>query len=73
MWFRKHDEKSFVGVALAFILIGSAIFTFGIIAWLFNVYSQDTLIAFPSLKIMGGLVITALGYIQLEISLLRRK
>lgn len=73
MFFSKHDDKSFVAVAVMFILFGAGIFTFGLISWLVNTTEAVTLIAFPSIKVMGGLVIMALGYIQLELGLLRRK
>jgi len=73
MSWNKHEDKSFVSVALTMILLGAAIFAFGIIGWLVNVSQQDLIIAFPSLKVIGGLVIISLGYIQLELSLIRRK
>lgn len=71
--FYNRKEKSFVGVAIAVILIGAAILAFGVVGWWINVSQQDTIVVFPSMKIMGGLVITSLGYIQLELGLLRDK
>lgn len=73
MLFRKHQDKTFVGVAISFILIGAAIFTFGSMAWLVNSLLEQTVNSMPSAKVIGGLVIMALGYIQLEIGLLRNK
>jgi hypothetical protein len=73
MFWKKHEEKSFVGVALAMILGGAGILSFGVIGWLMNVSQGDVLVAFPSLKVIGGLVVISLGYIQLELELLRRK
>ena len=73
MFWHKREDKSFVAVALTFILIGAGIFAYGIVGWLMNVASQDMLVVFPSIKVMGGLVIMCLGYIQLELGLLRKK
>lgn len=71
--FGKHQDKTFVGVAISFILVGAAIFAFGLVGWLVNSMAEMTIMAFPSIKVMGGLVVMALGYIQLEIGLLRTK
>lgn len=73
MFFRKREDKSFVAVALTMILLGAGIVAFGIVGWLTNVTAEETIIAFPSLKVIGGLVIISLGYIQLELGLLRNK
>lgn len=73
MFFHKREDKSFVAVALMMILIGSAVLAYGIVGWLLNVARDELIIAFPSLKVMGGLVIISLGYIQLELGLLRNK
>lgn len=73
MFWQKHEDKSFTSVALAMILLGAAILAFGIIGWLMNVSQQSLIVAFPSIKVIGGLVVVSLGYIQLELSLLRRK
>jgi len=73
MFFRNHDQKSFMGVAMATILIGAAVFAFGVVCWIANIGVGQTIFALPSAKIIGGLVIMSLGYIQLELELLRRK
>lgn len=73
MLFRKHEDKTFVGVAMSFILVGAAIFAFGLIGWLVNSMVEENINALPSLKVIGGLVVMALGYIQLELGLLRKK
>ena len=73
MLFGKQEDKSFMGVAMLFILTGAIIFVFGAIGWLINSSQQLTIMSEPSAKVIGGLVIMALGYIQLEIGLLRRK
>lgn len=73
MFFHKREDKSFVAVALAFILVGAAIFAFGVMSWLINTMQEQTIVAMPSAKVIGGLVVMALGYIQLELGLLRSK
>ncbi len=73
MLFGNRKDKSFVAVAMIMILAGVVIFVFGVLGWWVNVSAAQTLIAFPSLKVMGGLVIMSLGYIQLELGLLRDK
>ena len=73
MFFHRREEKSFVGVALLMILFGAAIFAYGAVGWLVNVTEQELIIATPSQKIIGGLVVISLGYIQLELSLLRHR
>ncbi len=73
MFFGKREDKSFMGVAMLFIFLGIVIFVFGALGWLINSSQELTIMNEPSAKIMGGLVIMALGYIQLELGLLRRK
>jgi len=70
---RNHQDKSFVAVALTVIFAGAAIFAFGVSGWLINWSNNDVIVAIPSMKILGGLVIMSLGYIQLELGLLRHK
>jgi hypothetical protein len=72
MFWRKQD-KSYVAVAVAVILFGAAVFAFGMASWLINLAQQQTVVPFPSIKIMGGLIIMSLGYIQLELGLLRNR
>ncbi len=73
MFFHRREDKSFVAVALTVILVGAAIFAFGLVSWLINTMQQETLIAMPSIKIIGGLIVMSLGYIQMELGLLRNK
>jgi hypothetical protein len=73
MWFRNRQDKSYVGVAVTFILIGAALFAFGLVSWLINSASGLTVVFEPSGKVMGGLIVMALGYIQLELGLIREK
>lgn len=71
MFPKNPKEISFFGVAILVLLAGAAIFTYGVVAWLFNIY-QNTEFAIPSMKIIGGLVVMSLGYIQVELELMRR-
>lgn len=73
MFFHKREDKSFVAVAMTVILIGAAILAFGLVGWLVNVSADAVIVVFPSMKVMGGLIIVSLGYIQLELGLLRKK
>lgn len=73
MFFHKREDKSFVAVAMTMILIGAAIVAFGLVGWLVNVSAASVVVVFPSMKVIGGFIIIALGYIQLELGLLRKK
>lgn len=61
----------FYGVALAFIIFGSAIVAIGIVEWIVNLYSTNNPFLAPSFKVIAGVIVTALGYIHLELELLR--
>lgn len=73
--FRKRNGKeiSFLGVAMAIILFGAAIFAIGVISWIFNMVLGKTCFSFPMFKSAFGVVILALGYIVLELELMRRE
>ncbi len=73
--FRKKDhQKSFYSVAMALIITGIIILGLGLAGWVMNYFSFDfCYLTIPSLKVMGGLVILSLGYIILELDLLRQK
>ena len=73
MGFEAKKNATFYGVAIIMILIGAALFSIGAVSWLVNCYTDTTVISIPSLKIMGGLVVMALGYIILELELIRKK
>jgi len=70
---KKHQDKSYVAVALTVIFMGAAVFAFGISGWLINWTNNEVIVAIPSMKVLGGIVIMSLGYIQLELGLLRSK
>jgi hypothetical protein len=70
--YTKFDPKKryFFSVALGLIVAGAGIAAFGIAEWFLDMYS-DFYFANPSLKIVGGLIILALGYVNLELELSR--
>lgn len=68
----KTKERAFFGVAMAFIMAGSAAVALGIIEWLFNFYG-DAIFLFPLAKMFAGFIITGLGYIILQLELIRTK
>lgn len=68
-----RKSKTFFGVAIVMILTGAALFAVGAVAWFANYYTNSTIVSIPSLKIMGGLVVLSLGYIILELELIRKK
>ena len=70
---KDFDKKTFEGVALAFIVLGAALFAYGLIAWIYNLAAEQTVLVFPSIKVIGGAVIMLLAYIVLELELLRKK
>ena len=70
--FKRFDPHApyFWSVAMALIVSGSGLLAFGGIEWLSNIF-LDFNFATPSSKIIGGLIVIALGYIQLELELIR--
>ncbi len=67
----KHPrEKEFLGVSMAIILAGAVLFTFGLIGYM---YFDDVVNAGSEAKVIGGLIVVALGYILLELELIRTK
>ncbi len=70
--FKDPDPRAFYGVALFLIIMGAGAFAIGLVSWIFN-YFANTSFTFPAVKIMGGLVIMALGYILAELELARKK
>lgn len=70
---KSFHDASFFGVSILLILVGAAIFVFGLVAWYLTAVSNTTVMAFPFFKVIGGLIILALGYIVLELEMLRKK
>lgn len=74
MWSKKFDSRKpyFQSVAIATLLCGAAILALGLTELAFNLWGGRDFWA-PSVKIMGGLAVLSLGYIHLELELLRIK
>jgi hypothetical protein len=72
MFDKNRKNVSFFGIGIVLILSGAIILSTGTVMWLFNVCSNSTF-AMPSAKIIGGLIVLALGYIQLELEWIRTK
>jgi len=68
------DSKSisFYGIGICLILLGITIFAVSLVAWLSN-YFINTSFVYPFVKMIGGAIIIALGYIQVELELLRKE
>jgi len=60
----------FYGVAMALIVGGAGIFATALVESVFNVFA-DAGFGDVMLKAIGGLIVLALGYIQIELELLR--
>ena len=70
---RDYNKISFHGVGLALILFGAIVCAIGLAAWLVSAFGGGSILVFPFFKVMGGVVILGIGYIILEIELLRKK
>lgn len=70
---KNFRDASFFGVSILFILTGAMIFVFGLMAWYLLGVSGTSVMSYPFFKVIGGLIITALGYVILELELLRKK
>lgn len=63
----------FRGVALSLIVVGAVIATIGAVAWVMSAMWNVGTISQPFGKVIGGVVILALGYVVLELELTRCK
>ena len=73
-WNKKNrQDRSYVSVATTFIIIGAIVFTFGAVSWLVNIGAGQEVVNAPAVKLIGGLIVMSLGYIQLELGLIREK
>lgn len=71
---RDYDKISFKGVGLAFILFGAITFAFALTAWFLQFMEFATTdVAFPFFKAIGAAIVIGIGYIILEIELMRKK
>lgn len=64
---------SFFGISIFLILLGAAVFSYGVVGWIYNFYVGENLVFFPFFKIVGGLIVIALGYIVIELELIRKR
>ena len=66
-----HMEKPyFYGVALSIIVFGAGIAAIGAVEWLMNYYAGLGFVE-PINKVIGGAIILSLGYIHLELEMMR--
>lgn len=63
-------EKTFYGVAIALIIVGAAIFVVGAIQALLQTLAGWGF-GWPFGKVIGGLIILGMGYVILQLELLR--
>ncbi len=69
-----YKEKLFTGVALMFIILGALVFSIGTVVWIYNLaVGYNSIITFPGFKAISGLLVMGIGYIILELELIRIK
>jgi len=66
------SKAVFFDVGLFLIVAGAGILSYGAVTWLFNSIANTVFVS-PSEKIMGGLIVLGIGYLIIEIELLRKK
>ena len=64
------SKAYFQGVAMAFIVIGATLVASGGVACLVNLSGSDYF-SNPAMVLIGGLIVMALGYIHLELEMIR--
>ena len=67
---RDRPKQQFMGVAIATLLVGAIIIALGVVELGFNFWGT-TAYSVPTYKIIGGLIVMSLGYIHLELEMLR--
>lgn len=73
MFFEKDLHKlNFAGVGLALIIFGIVTCAIGLAAWFLSALGMGS-ISYPFMKAIGGAMIIGLGYVVLELELLRKK
>lgn len=63
-------KRGFMGVAITTLLAGATIIALGLVELGFNLWDKGTF-ASPMSKIIGGLIVLSLGYIHLELEIMR--
>lgn len=66
-------KMPFAGVAAALIVFGAAVFATGLMFWVISFSWGILTISAPFSKVIGGAIIMALGYVVLELELMRTK
>lgn len=73
MFFHKDKPKrTFMGVAIATLLTGAVLIALGAVEWGFDMWGSGGYTS-PISKIIGGLIVLSLGYIHLELEMIRVK
>lgn len=70
---RDYNKISFHGVGLLLIFVGAIIVAVALASWMVLLFGGISVCADPIFKAMGGFIILGLGYLILEIELLRKK
>ncbi len=70
--FSRSSSKNFLAVAITVILIGAVLLAVGVIQYVLSFFTNQTF-GWPALKIIAGVVVISLGYIQLQLELIRVK
>lgn len=70
--FSKSSSKNFLAVGIAVILAGAVLFAVGIIQTLLVMFTDQSF-GWPAFKVIAGIAIISLGYIQLQLELIRLK
>ena len=69
---RKPNGRTFLGVGILLILVGAAITAISGVEWVGMLFGFGQF-GWPAAKLVGGLIVLALGYIALELELIRLK
>lgn len=73
MFWHREPKRSYLGVGLVIIILGCLFLVLGGIGWLVNTSAGSNKFVFPSMKIIGGVVTIALGYIIVQLESIRQK
>lgn len=69
---RRPNGRTFLGVGILLILVGAAITAISGVEWASVIFKYGQY-GWPAAKLVGGLIVLALGYIVLELELIRLK